>query len=186
MNIASIFKTFGDKAKRVRLDICPIDGGRIRLTLSPEPASGSERNAFVPLQADGTPEEVDADLDKALAEYFTKCAGHQTNLDQIDKHIKAIEERAEADRKAKIEKKTVSKASPSTPSKPQTDLSAKYGGAQTQKTSPEPDPDDLFAAKPSAPPPKSKPDEGTVSDIHVDPESLEEYQDQDSDDEDAA
>ena len=185
MNIASIFKTFGEKAKRVRLDICPIGEGRIRLTLSPEPASGSERNAFVPLQADGSPEEVDADLDKALAEYFNKCAGHQTNLDQIDKHIKAIEEKAESDRKAKLEKKSTSKpATPAATAKPQTDLAAKYG-AQGKKPETPPEPD-LFSTPTAMPKTETVAAEGTASDIKVDPESLEEYDNPGSDDEDAA
>ena len=182
MNIASIFKTFGEKAKRVRLDICPIGGGRIRLTLSPEPASGSERNAFIPLQADGTPEEVDADFDKALAEYFNKCAGHQTNLDQIDKHIKEIEAKAEADRKAKIEKKSGAKPASSTP--PQTDLTAKYG-AQAKKPETPPEPD-LFSTPPAQPKAEPPSVEGTASDIKVDPESLEEYNNPGEDDESAA
>ena len=181
MNIASIIKTFGDNAKRIRLDICPIGEDRIRLTLSPEPASGSERNAFVPLQADGTPEEVDADLDKALSEYFTKCAAHQMNLDQIDKHIKAIEEKAESDRKAKIEKKSTAKPATAAPAKAQTDLAAKYGEQVPKPAPPEPD---LF----SAPATQANPaiDEGAASDIQVDPESLEEYDNPGSDDEDAA
>ena len=184
MNIASIVKTFSDKAKRVRLDICPIGEGRIRLTLSPEPASGSERNAFVPLQADGTPEEVDADLDKTLAEYFTKCAGHQTNLDQIDKHIKAIEEKAESDRKAKLEKKSGVKPAEATLNKPQTDLAAKYG-AQAKKPEPPPEPD-LFSTPATQAKAETSAAKGTASDIQVDPESLEEYQNPGSDDEDAA
>ncbi len=185
MNIASIFKTFGDKAKHVRLDICPLGEGRIRLTLSPEPASGSERNAFVPLQADGTPEEVDSDLDKSLAEYFTKCAGHQTNLDQIDKHIKAIEEKAEADRKAKLEKKSTAKPATAAPAKPQVDLASKYGGGQTSKPATPAEPD-LFTATTPAPAQNAKPAAGTVSDIHVDPESLEEYNNPGDDAETAA
>ena len=185
MNIVSLFKTFGDKAKRIRLDVCPTGEGRIRLTLSPEPVSGSERNAFVPLQADGTPEEVDADLDKALAEYFNKCAGHQTNLDQIDKHIKDIEAKAESDRKAKLEKKSGIKPASHVPqAQPQTDLAAKYG-AQAKKPETPPEPD-LFSTPATQPKAETAAAEGTASDMQVDPESLEEYQNPGADAEDAA
>jgi PRTRC genetic system protein E len=169
MDIASLARTFGEKAKRIRLDICPTGGGKLRVTLTADPASGSERNAFVPLQADGTPEEVDADLDKALPEYFSKCAPRQTNLDQIDRHIKEIERKAEADRKAKFEKKPAAKAS--TAEQPQTDLAAKYG-AQGKK--PEaPQAPDLFggAAQPAKPEAKRPADDGTNTGITVDPES---------------
>ena len=70
MNIASLAKTFGEKAKRIRIDVCPTGGGKIRLTLSADPASGSERNAFVPLQADGTPEEIRASRHPVVRQFI--------------------------------------------------------------------------------------------------------------------
>ena len=180
MNIASLAKTFGEKAKRIRIDVCPTGGGKIRLTLSADPASGSERNAFVPLQADGTPEEVDADLDKALPEYFNKCSPRQTNLDQIDTHIKEIEKKAETDRKAKIEKKAGVK--PTTSPQPQVDLAAKYG-AQAKKPETPPEPD-LFNMPTTSSPlqgAKKSADDGSNTGITVDPESLDGDDDGDSD-----
>lgn len=184
MNIASIFKTFGDKAKRVRLDVCPIGGGRIRLTLSPEPASGAGRSAFVPLQADGTPEEVDADLDKALPEYFSKCAGRQTNLDQIERQIKSVEEKAEADRKAKFERKPSGAKAPAS-QQPQTSLAEKYG-TLGKKPEPPPEPDLFGSAAPQQPMGKKAHDEGTNTGITVDPESVDESNEGDDIDENAA
>ncbi len=154
MDIAGIMKTFGGKAKKIHILACPMEGGRMRLTLMAEPASGAKASAFVPLQADGTPEEVDADLDKALPEYFAKAVKSQTNLDQIERQIKSIEERAEADRKAKLERKSTAKPATAAPAKPQVDLAAKYGGGQTPKPAPEPD---LFGAAPQPPEPQAPP-----------------------------
>jgi len=178
MDIKTLMKVFGEKVKRVRLDVCPTGNGKIRLTLFAEPGSGSERNAFVPLQADGTPEEVDADLDKILSEYFGKCAPRQTNLDQIDKHIKEIEKKAEEDRKAKLEKRGAS--SPQSPATPkQSNLAEKYGaeGKKQEVATTEPD---LFG-NPAPQSPKAVPDEATSSGIKVDPESAQEYDDNDGD-----
>ena len=183
MNIASISKTFGEKAKRIRIDVCPTGGGKIRLTLSADPASGSERNAFVPLQADGTPEEVDADLDKALPEYFNKCSPRQTNLDQIDTHIKEIEKKAEAERKAKVEKKTGVKPPPSPQS--QVDLAAKYG-AQGKKPEPPPEPDLFSTANPPPQGSQKTPDDGSNTGITVDHDSLDGDDDTGDSDENAA
>ena len=127
-------------------------------------------------------EEIDADLDKTLPEYFAKCAPRQTNLDQIDKHIKEIERKAETDRKTKLEKKSGVK--PTSPSQPQVDLAAKYG-AQGKKPEAPPEPDLFSAANPPQSNKKTTED-GTNTGISVDPESVLETNDADDGDENAA
>ena len=107
------------------LTVSSIVEGRIRLTITPRPTDKDEsREVIQPLAVEGTAEELDTDLAKALVDYTAEHLTLARSLEQVKANMEAAlkEAKEEAAKKVADAKKAIKPASTKTAVAPATEV----------------------------------------------------------------
>lgn len=125
----------------------------IRVTVIPKRANAAESNALTtPLSFVGTPEELDRELPRGLAEYAETHHQLSTTLAQAKAEMEAAAKAAQEEARRKSEERRRAKAASASPAGP---VSAQP--AAPAKTAPEPPSANLFGNTPAPPASSSQP-----------------------------
>ncbi|RSL18631.1 PRTRC genetic system protein E [Edaphobacter aggregans] len=108
------------------LTVSSIGEGRIRLTITPRPTDKDEsREVIQPLAVEGTAEELDTDLAKALIDYTAEHLTLARSLEQVKANMEAAlkEAKEEAAKKVADAKRAIKPASTKTAMAPAPEVS---------------------------------------------------------------